>query len=180
MPRPGRLDSRYLVTILTSQYTFIAASDPGRSRKNGHARAVSARGRRLMAHPKISVAVSEGTVAAEKYWTELANGRLSFQRCAECGLAVFPSRVLCPRCLSDRLDWRTSGGSGTVYCCTFADGDRGAMAPFAMVVTDEGFVVPTRIVGEGCESASIGSRVRLAIEKIGDRVQPTFQVVPGP
>jgi uncharacterized protein len=132
-----------------------------------------------MAHRKISVAVSEGTVAAGKYWTELANGRLIFQRCAECNIAVFPSRVLCPCCLSDRLDWRTSGGSGTVYCCTFAGSDLGRKVPLAMVVTDEGFVVPTRIVGEGCESVSIGSRVRLAIEKIGDRAQPTFQVVPG-
>jgi uncharacterized protein len=130
-----------------------------------------------MAHRRITVAASEGTVDADKYWDELAHGRLSFQRCAECGIAVFPPRVLCPRCLSDRLDWRTSGGSGTVYCCTFARGDQGRMVPLAMVVTDEGFVVPTRIVGAGCESAAIGSRVRLAVEEIDDRAQPTFQVV---
>ena len=56
---------------------------------------------------------------------------------------------------------------------------RERMTSFALVVTDEGFVVPTRIVGKDRESASIGSRVRLAVENIDDRAMPTFQVVTG-
>jgi uncharacterized protein len=133
-----------------------------------------------MAQRKPSVAASEGMVGAARYWDELASGRLTFQRCAECATAVFPPRLLCPRCLSDQLDWCISSGSGTIYCCTFAGDDRDRMTPLAMVVTDEGFVVPTRIVGAGRESASIGSRVRLAVEEIDDRAMPTFQVVTGP
>jgi uncharacterized OB-fold protein len=131
-----------------------------------------------MAQRKSSVAASEGTVGAERYWDELASGRLIYQRCSECAAAVFPPRVLCPGCLSDRMDWCTAGGSGTIYSCTSA-GDGQDRALFAMVVADEGFVVPTRIVGADRESASIGSRVRLAVEDIDDRAMPTFQVVTG-
>jgi uncharacterized OB-fold protein len=132
-----------------------------------------------MVQRESSVAASEGMLGAARYWDELALGRLTFQRCTECATAVFPPRVLCPRCLSDRLDWCTSSGSGTIYCCTSAGGDRERMTSFALVVTDEGFVVPTRIVGKDRESASIGSRVRLAVENIDDRAMPTFQVVTG-
>jgi uncharacterized protein len=132
-----------------------------------------------MAERTSGAAVSEGTAGAARYWDDLASGRLSFQRCGDCGTPAFPPRVLCPHCLSDQLDWQVSGGSGTVYCCTYAGPDQ-ARTPLAMVVTDEGFVVPSRIIGAGCESVGIGSRVALAAAATGDRVLPVFELAAAP
>ena len=125
------------------------------------------------------LAASEGTVEATRFWNDLAEGRLSFQRCAACDAAIYPPRLLCPQCLCDRLDWLTSSGSGTVYCHTSADPE-GALVPLAMVIADEGFVVPTRIVGEAPEPVHIGSRVTLAAQPIGGRTLPTFRMAAAP
>ena len=36
-------------------------------------------------------------------------------RCAACGNILWPSRPICPRCLSTQLEWTELSGRGTVY-----------------------------------------------------------------
>jgi uncharacterized OB-fold protein len=52
------------------------------------------------------------TPLTEPYWTTLGQGRLSFQRCTECGNGWLPPREHCPRCLSEQWRWETAGGTG--------------------------------------------------------------------
>lgn len=74
--------------------------------------------------------------------------------CADCGHAVWPARLLCPRCHSDRSQLRDAT-TGTVEQATAAGGNR-----LATVRLAAGPLVIAR-----CEQAQPGQEVRLTIEK---------------
>ncbi len=40
---------------------------------------------------------------------------LSLQHCVSCGLVIYYPRVVCPECLSSRLEWRPVSGLGEVF-----------------------------------------------------------------
>lgn len=88
----------------------------------------------------------------------VAEGRLLFQRCERCGTAVYPARVLCPRCGSRELAWRESGGRGTVYSVTVVH-RRDERYDVALVDLDEGFRVMTEVVGVDPDAVRIGMAV---------------------
>ena len=45
-------------------------------------------------------------------WRE--RGELLLQHCTDCGAVVYYPRPLCPRCWSDRLEWRAVRGQGRI------------------------------------------------------------------
>ncbi len=109
------------------------------------------------------------------YRDSLAEGRLSFQRCAQCSNAWLPPRDACPACLSPEWAWEEASGRARVlswvvyhraYHPAFAD-----RLPYnvAVVELDEGPRVVTNIVdivgGEGLE---IEMPVELQAETEGD------------
>jgi uncharacterized OB-fold protein len=52
--------------------------------------------------------------ADRPYFEAASDGRLVFQRCAECGLVRYPTARLCGRCGADGYDWQGSAGHGVV------------------------------------------------------------------
>jgi uncharacterized OB-fold protein len=83
----------------------------------------------------------------------LAEGRLTFQRCARCANAWLPPRDRCPRCLSAEWSWRDASGRARVvswvlyrraYHPSFAD-----RVPYnvAVVELDEGPRMISNVVG---------------------------------
>ena len=52
------------------------------------------------------------------FFTEAAEGRLSFQVCDDCTARIAYPHVVCPNCLSDRLTRHASGGRGVVHSFT--------------------------------------------------------------
>ena len=80
------------------------------------------------------IEVSPATV----YTEGLAEGRLRYQRCAECGTAVFFPRVACPHCGTARLQWADSAGLGTVYSTTVTR-SRSGDYNVALIDLDEGY-----------------------------------------
>jgi uncharacterized protein len=104
----------------------------------------------------------------------LAEGRLTFQRCSECGHAWLPPRDQCPGCLSDAWEWNDASGSARVvswvvyhraYHPAFAD-----RIPYNVVVAelDEGPRVITNVVGiEGGEGLGIDAPLSLVPEMEG-------------
>jgi uncharacterized OB-fold protein len=100
-----------------------------------------------------------------RYQDALCQGRLEHQRCGQCGLAVFPPRVLCPLCSAEALHWKPSAGAGTVYSAsTLAPRDED---PYTVVLVDldEGFRVMSVIAGA---HAPLGARVRLTAQPPAD------------
>lgn len=109
-----------------------------------------------------------GKPPSEVYRSYLESGVLGFQRCADCGTAVFYPRVLCPACGGSDLTWETSSGQGVVYATTAVyrrDAD-----PYNVVLVDleEGFRMMGRVEGMPAEGVEVGRRVSLLVDHEGD------------
>jgi len=105
---------------------------------------------------------------AEVYRRYLEGGELGFQRCRDCGEAVFYPRVLCPVCGSDALIWETSGGRGTVYATTAIHRRNGEPYNVALVDLEEGFRMMSRVEGIDAGEVAIGQRVRVIVREEED------------
>jgi uncharacterized OB-fold protein len=103
----------------------------------------------------------EAPVAA--YRRHLENGKLAYQRCADCSAAVFYPRVLCPVCGSGALEWRESAGRGTVYATTAVHSRDRDPRNVALVDLDEGFRMMSRVESVPAEEVEIGARVSFEV-----------------
>jgi uncharacterized OB-fold protein len=101
--------------------------------------------------------------------------------CESCGKFHFYPRPVCPHCQGARITWAEASGGGTVYSHStvhrapnpeFRDG-----VPYviAIVATDEGPHLLSRVVGVPPESVRIGMRLRVRLDKSGDIVLPVFE-----
>jgi uncharacterized OB-fold protein len=59
--------------------------------------------------------VPELTELNRPFFDAAAHGRLSIQRCVDCGHAWFPPARHCPTCLSDRVEWIDASGRATLW-----------------------------------------------------------------
>ena len=102
---------------------------------------------------------TEAASPAETYQRYLETGRLGFQRCEDCGRAVFYPRVICPHCGSGALEWEVSAGRGTVYATTAIH--RRDAEPYSVVLVDldEGFRMMSRVEDIPAEEVGIGLHV---------------------
>ena len=115
-----------------------------------------------------------GELSEEMTWEEapalayrrhLENGKLGYQRCADCSAAVFYPRVLCPVCGSGALEWRESEGRGTVYATTAVHSRDRNLRNVVLVDLDEGFRMMSRVEGVPAEAVEIGARVRFEVRQ---------------
>ncbi|MBA2535163.1 MAG: OB-fold domain-containing protein [Rubrobacter sp.] len=115
-----------------------------------------------------------GEPPAGVYRRYLESGSLGFQRCAECGAAVFYPRVTCPVCGGADLTWKTSSGRGIVYATTAVY--RRDAEPYNVVLVDleEGFRMMSRVEGVPAERVEVGTRVSLRVDREGDDPVPVF------
>ena len=119
--------------------------------------------------------LSEGIAPAEApavtYRRHLENGELGYQRCADCSVAVFYPRVLCPVCGSGVLEWRESAGRGTVYATTAVHSRNRDPRNVVLVDLDEGFRMMSRVEGVPADEVEVGTRVRFEV-RLGEEDEP--------
>ncbi len=104
------------------------------------------------------------------YWESAARGVFALPRCKECGRHHFYPRDACPFCGSARIAWVPASGRGEVY--SFSVVHRAPAAEFkaevpyvlALVKTDEGPHLFTRIAGVAPDRVKIGMKVKVRIE----------------
>lgn len=116
------------------------------------------------------------------YWDSLANGALSFQRCAACGHAWLPARSECPSCLADQWQWeRATGGGKLISWVVYHTAFHPAFAnrlPYnvAVVELDEGPRLISNVVGVAdAETLQIDQHLRLVIEDESGTAVPRFR-----
>lgn len=133
-----------------------------------------------MAHDRKPVPTLRGE--ERTYFAAAAGGRLVFQRCGECGAAIFYPRTVCPNCLSGELRFEDSTGRGVVYSFTvvYRAGAPGFEdeVPYtvAIVELDEGFRVMANIVACPPERVRVGLPVEVVFERRpDDLVVPQFR-----
>ena len=107
---------------------------------------------------------------AVTYRRHLENGKLGYQRCADCSEAVFYPRVLCPFCGSGALEWRESDGRGTVYATTAVHSRNRDPRNVVLIDLDEGFRMMSRVEGVSSEEVGIGMRVRFEVRQVDEPV----------
>ena len=104
----------------------------------------------------------------EEFWKAASEGKLLVKRCADCGEFHWYPRTLCPFCFSDRTEWKTASGRGTIY--SYSVTRRAGPIPFgiAYVTLEEGPTMLTNIAD--CDLDAV---------KIGDKVQVVFKATDG-
>ena len=114
---------------------------------------------------ELSEEMASAEAPSAAYRRYLHNGKLGYQRCADCSAAVFYPRVLCPVCGSGALEWCESEGRGTVYAITAVHSRNRDPRNVVLVDLDEGFRMMSRVEGVAAEEVEIGTRVRFEVRQ---------------
>jgi len=107
--------------------------------------------------------------------------RFLLPRCEDCGRFHFYPKPVCPHCQGPRLAWAEASGHGEVY--SHSTVHRAPSPAFkdevpyviAIVKTDEGPHLLSRVVGVPDGAVRIGLRVRVRLEKKEDSTLPVFE-----
>jgi uncharacterized OB-fold protein len=116
------------------------------------------------------------------YLEGLERGELRYQRCGDCGAAVFVPRVLCNHCGSTDVHVAVSAGLGTVYSYTAVTQRDAPSYSVCLVDLDEGFRMMSSVVGPPAEEVAVGMRVSVRFEPVeeGDPSGQTSRAVFAP
>jgi len=107
--------------------------------------------------------------------------RFTLPRCSDCGKFHFYPRPACPHCAGVRLVWAEASGRGAVY--SHSTVHRAPSPAFkdevpyvvAIVKSDEGPHLLSRIVGTDPGRVRIGMRVRAKMQIHGEIALPVFE-----
>lgn len=116
--------------------------------------------------------------SAVDYWNRTRDLGFALPRCADCGAYHFYPRPACPSCGSTRVAPSAVAPTGSVYSYSVVHrAPSAAFAPdvpyvVAIVATDAGPHLMTRIVGAPPEDVRIGLRVRVRARAPDDAPAP--------
>jgi len=112
----------------------------------------------------------------ERFWQATAEQTLLIKECQACGEPHFYPRMLCPHCLSDRVEWNVCGGQGEIYSFSTMIGRDGPMHTLALVRLDEGVTLMTNLVDCDPRQLQIGQRVQAVFRALKEHgpVLPLF------
>jgi uncharacterized protein len=119
--------------------------------------------------------LAEPSEAAIPFWDATREQRLDLQWCLDCEAPVHFPRVVCPRCLGTRFEWRTASGDAEVYSVVV---EHRAEEPYAVALVDltEGVRMLTNVVGCPPDDVRVGMPVRVTWEALDDgRHLPLFE-----
>lgn len=108
--------------------------------------------------------------------------KLMIQKCAECGVPIWPVKPRCDNCGSAEISWIQASGKGTLYSFTlvhqlYHSGFADEMPyNYAEVSLDEGLRIPSNIVGCPNSELKIGMALEVTFDDISESVTlPRFK-----
>jgi uncharacterized OB-fold protein len=121
-----------------------------------------------------------------KAWWDACRGhKLMVQHCLQCGAFQFYPRIVCSKCMSDRLEWRQSCGHGVVSTytiCRLPVGEGYADdVPYviALIQLKEGPTMMSNIVQCDPDSVKTGMPVEVVFETWTEEItMPQFRPLP--
>lgn len=116
-----------------------------------------------MAAPERKIPAPEANPETKPFWDAAAEGRLLIKKCVTCGQVHFYPRAICPFCGSDKTEWVSASGRGTVYSYSVM---RRVPIPYALayVTLEEGVTMMTNIVDGDLDAIRIGQRMTAAFK----------------
>lgn len=137
----------------------------------------------LLVPQQAGIPLPRPTPLTKPFWDACAQGRLTYQRCAQCAAAVFNPAPVCPKCHSTTLSWVQSKGEGIVYSWTVA---YRPLSPkfteiYAPAIIDiaEGYQMVSNVIGCESDDLAVGLRVRVEFHRVGDMTLPYFKPADG-
>ena len=117
------------------------------------------------------------------FWEGARDGELRLPRCRGCSETWWPASPVCPRCLSDDVEWYATSGRGQLHSwVVFHKVYYGGLeTPYnvAWVELEEGPRVTSRIVDAAPDQLRIGLPVEVVFERLTDEVTlPGFRPQP--
>lgn len=116
------------------------------------------------------------------YWQHAREGRFALPRCESCGRHHFYPRGSCPHCGATCIAWAQASGRGEVYSFSVVHRAPGPAfkddVPYviAIVKTDEGPHLLSRVVGVAPDAVRIGLRLRVRMDEVSDQLSlPVFE-----
>lgn len=104
------------------------------------------------------------------FYSNLREGRLTTTRCTECGKQSFPPRVVCPQCMSEKLEWVDLPATGRVLVVTEEEVGVpvGFETPLIHAMIDLGgqLTLFARVIGCKMGDLKEGDEVKLAVFKV--------------
>jgi len=98
--------------------------------------------------------------AAEKFFSLLKEGEFRSTYCSRCGKMLYPPRVVCPSCLSEKLEWADLPREGELLAFTWQEEALRCAKPDVLgVVGLEGIGNVLTRIDAPYESLSIGQRM---------------------
>jgi len=120
------------------------------------------------------------TRLSQPHWDGCKEGVLRVQRCAACGAYVFIPQPICTTCQSERLEWVTSSGRGTLY--SFTTVHRPPRPEFetpyvvAIIELEEGWHMLSNLVECPPENLRVGMPVAVTFRRMSDEITlPLFR-----
>jgi uncharacterized OB-fold protein len=117
------------------------------------------------------------------FW-DLRQGKLSVQRCDDCGHQHYPGGPVCPACLSSHLSWAPVLGRGKVlswvrFHRAHWDAFRGDLPYIVCLIgLEEGPMMISNLVGPPNQEPRIGAPVEAVFEQVTDEVTlPKFRLL---
>ena len=115
----------------------------------------------------------EKNTRINQFFNNLKEGQLTTTKCKNCNKLLWPPRIICSECLSDKLEWVNLGVEGALYA--FTEMKAGAPLGFAQdvpfcigIVKICGLLISARIDNARYEDLRIGEKVRLKIIELED------------
>jgi uncharacterized OB-fold protein len=102
------------------------------------------------------------------FWDAMAEHRLLFQRCGDCGTVRHPPQPMCGACGSLALDTIESAGHGTLFSWIVSAQPDGAQRIAALIELDEGIRFVSNLVGVERDGIAIGMPVVVEFHDMGE------------
>ena len=109
------------------------------------------------------------------FWDAAREGRFLVPFCSACGKAHWYPRAICPFCASDKIEWRSASGKGTIYTFSVMRRAKDQYA-IAHVTLAEGPTMLTNIVDCDFDKLKIGQPVTVVFQETdGGPPAPMFK-----
>ena len=124
------------------------------------------------------------TRETQPYWDGCKQHELRIQQCTACGHSQFYPRLYCTACMSERVEWVTASGHGTVLSFTIVyrpvTQAFAADVPYvvALITLDEGPQLMSNVVGCAPETVRIGMPGEVTFEDWTEEISvPKFKPI---
>ena len=110
------------------------------------------------------------------FWEATKRNELHMQQCLDCMHIRYPINHVCPKCLSERVEWKRLSGRGEVFSyIVFHQVYHAGFAkdvPYnvAMIQLEEGPRMISNVVGAPVDQVKVGDKVEVVFDRVTDGV----------